>query len=75
MCTVVTVISSWMLLTDPGNLLAVIGMLVTNVATFVLTFYLVVFCVIPEAYVTVTEKYAAFTGCKEDPSKGETETP
>ena len=50
MCTVVTVISSWILITEPGNSLAVMGMLAVNVATFVLIFYLVMFCVLPEAY-------------------------
>ena len=64
-----------MLLTVPGNLLAVIGMLLVNAATFVLTFYLTVFEVIPEAYATIREKFEADTKHQEDPPQGEMWTP
>ena len=73
-CTVVTVISSWMLLTLPGNLLAVTGMLLVNAATFGLTFYLTVFEVIPEAYATMYASIRVnFAADKrnQDPPKGE----
>ena len=64
-----------MLLTDPQNVLGTMGMLLVNVSTALLTFYLVFWCVIPEAYTTLMEKYAAVTGCelgddKEEPPGG-----